>query len=78
METILINTESAEQSNLIKELLREMRIRFTSYTDKEPIEVSAAELEAIDKGLEDVANHNVMSHEEAKKVFHDAIYQVEQ
>ena len=42
------------------------------------IEVSAAEMEAIDRGLEDVKNGNVMSHSEAKKIFHDAIYKVEQ
>lgn len=78
METILINTDSPKQSNLIKELLREMRIHFTTYTNEEEVEVSAAELEAIDKGLEDVANGSVISHQEAKKIFHDAIYKVEQ
>ncbi|MCE5180051.1 MAG: hypothetical protein LLF81_13015 [Porphyromonadaceae bacterium] len=53
-----------------------MRIRFTSHTDENEVEVSAAELEAIDRGLEDVKNGNVMSHSEAKKIFHDAINKV--
>ena len=54
-----------------------MRIRFTSHTEENEIEVSAAEMEAIDRGLEDVKNGNVMSHSEAKKIFHDAIYKME-
>jgi predicted transcriptional regulator len=58
-------------------MLRAMRIRFTSHTEEREIEVSAAEMEAIDSGLEDMKNGNVMSHHEAKKIFHDAIYKME-
>ncbi|MEA4916930.1 DUF2683 family protein [Proteiniphilum sp.] len=78
METIIITPVNERQSNLVKSILKEMRIRFTSHTDEKEIEVSAAEMEAIDRGLEDVKNGNVMYHSEAKIIFHDAIYKVEQ
>ena len=78
METIIITPGNERQSRLVKSMLKEMRIHFTSQTDENEIEVSAAEMEAIDKGLEDVKNGNIMSHSEAKKIFHDAIYKVEQ
>ena len=78
METIIITPENERQSNLIKSMLKEMHIRFTSKTDENEIEVSATEIEAIDRGLEEVKNGNVMSHSKAKKIFHDAIYKVEQ
>jgi predicted transcriptional regulator len=77
METITITPGNERQSNLIKSMLKEMRIRFTSYTEEREIEVSAAEMEAIDSGLEEVRTGQVMSHDEAKKIFHDAIYKVE-
>jgi predicted transcriptional regulator len=78
MEKIVITPRNERQSNLVKSMLKEMRIRFTSHTDENEIEVSTAEIEAIDRGLEEVKNGNVMSHSEAKKIFHDAIYKVEQ
>lgn len=78
METIIITPGNERQSNLVKSMLKEMRIHFTSQTDENEIEVSAAEMEAIDRGLEEVKNGNVMSHSKAKKIFHDAIYKVEQ
>ena len=78
MDTIIVTPENEKQSNLVKSMLKEMRIRFTSHTDENEIEVSPAEMEAIDRGLEDVKNGNVMSHSKAKKIFHDAIYKVEQ
>ena len=78
METIIITTGNERQSNLVKSMLKEMRIHFTTHTDENEVDVSAAELEAIDRGLEDVENGNVMSHSKAKKIFHDAIYKVEQ
>lgn len=77
MEKIVITPRNDKQSNLVKLMLKEMRIRFTSQTEENEIEVSAAEMEAIDRGLEDVKNGNVMSHNDAKKIFHDAIYKVE-
>jgi predicted transcriptional regulator len=77
METIIITPENERQSNLVKSMLKEMRIRFTSHTEEREIEVSSAEMEAIDSGLEEVKNGKVMSHSEAKKIFHDAIYKVE-
>jgi predicted transcriptional regulator len=77
METIIITPGNERQSNLIKSMLKEMRIRFTSLTEDHETEVSAAETEAIDRGLDEVKNGYVMSHSDAKKIFHDAIYKVE-
>jgi hypothetical protein len=67
METIITTPGNERQSNLVKSILKEMRIHFTSHTGESEVEVSAAELEAIDRGLEEVKNGNVMSHNEAKK-----------
>lgn len=78
MESIIINPETQQESDLIKAMLKKMRMRFTAYNEEDEVEVSSDELEAIDKGLEDVRNGNVTSHDDAKRIFHDAIYQMEQ
>ena len=54
METIITTPGNERQSNLVKSTLKEMRIHFTSHTGESEVEVSAAELEAIDRGLEEV------------------------
>lgn len=54
METIITTPGNERQSNLVKSILKEMRIHFTSHTGESEVEVSAAELEAIDRGLEEV------------------------
>ncbi|MDD4778340.1 MAG: hypothetical protein PHV53_08645 [Fermentimonas sp.] len=77
METIIINPDNKRQSKLVKTMLKEMRISLTSHTDETEVEVSAAELESIDKGLEDIEKGNVTPHHEAKKRFYNAIYNME-
>ncbi|WP_352423397.1 hypothetical protein [Proteiniphilum sp.] len=47
METIIITTGNERQSNLVKSMLKEMRIRFTTHTDENEVEVSAAELSVL-------------------------------
>ncbi len=77
METIIVNPDNKRQSKLIKTMLKEMRISFTSHTDEAEVEVSLAELESIDKGIEDINKGKVTPHHEAKKRFRNAIYNME-
>lgn len=75
METITIIPNSKRQAKIIKALLEEMKVRFVTYTD-EP-EVSEAAMESINRGIEAADNGDFLSEEEAKKMFHDAIYKVD-
>ncbi len=77
MESILINPQTKSQSNVLTALLREMKIPFTAYPNDIEIEVSEAEMQAIDEGLEDLRTGNVIPNNEAQKIFYDAIYNVE-
>lgn len=76
METITITPQNKRQSNVIKAVLKEMKVNFTTSAEKE-IEVSAAEMDAIRVGLEAADNNEFYTEEEANMIFHNAIYKVD-
>lgn len=80
METIIITPQSKRQSkrqsNVIKAILREMKVNFTT-SDEVEIEVSAAEMDAIRAGLEAADNNEFYTEEEANMLFHEAIYKMD-
>ncbi|HBG41542.1 MAG TPA: hypothetical protein DDW85_09025 [Porphyromonadaceae bacterium] len=49
METIIITPGNERQSNLVKLMLKEMRIHFTSHIEDNEIGISDAEMETIDR-----------------------------
>lgn len=76
METITITPQNKRQSNVIKAVLREMKVNFTT-SDEVEIEVSAAEMDAIRAGLEAAGNNEFYTEEEANMLFHEAIYKMD-
>lgn len=76
METITIIPNSKRQAKIIKALLEEMKVRFTTAEDKK-VKISKAAKESIIEGLKAAENDDFFTEEEAKKLFHDAIYQMD-
>ncbi|MEA5129376.1 MAG: hypothetical protein VB074_14445 [Proteiniphilum sp.] len=76
METITITPQSKRQSSVIKAMLKEMKVHFTTSVEEEVV-VSDSEMEAIRIGLEAADNNEFYTEQEANQIFHDAIYKVD-
>ncbi len=76
METITISPNSRRQSKIIKALLEEMKVRFTT-VENNKVNVSEAARKSIQDGMEAAENNEFLTEEESKKLFHDAIYQMD-
>lgn len=76
METITISPNSRRQSKIIKALLEEMKVRFTT-VENNKVNVSEAARKSIQDDMEAAENNEFLTEEESKKLFHDAIYQMD-
>lgn len=66
---ITIIPDNAQQENVIRAFLKEMKINFI---DSEKIKISKQAKKSILKGIEDAENGNTISEKEAYKSFEDA------
>ncbi|WP_436414386.1 hypothetical protein [Petrimonas sp.] len=76
METITIIPTSKRQGKIIKALLEEMKVRFTT-VENDKAKVSEEAKKSIREGIEAAENNDFLTEEESRKLFHDAIYQMD-
>ena len=70
MENILIHPSDHKQFSLLKALLEEMNVKFsTQKTESQMILLSDLEKDLIDKGLEDFKNGRTKTQIEAHEIF---------
>lgn len=70
MENVVIQPGNQKHFFLLKALLEEMNVKFsTEKTKSENILFSDFEKKLIDKGLEDIENRRIKTQDEAHKIF---------
>lgn len=72
MENILILPSSENEKNLLKALLKKMKVRFQT-VDEDQYTLSDDEIADINTGLEDIENNRVVSSEDIRKMMGECL-----